>query len=1035
MISSCIASTVIRVDILPGVRSDHSMLWLTVRHVESSRRGRGYWKFNASLLKDKTYTDIISKCIEDTVIENNNLVDKGLLWDLIKCKIRGESITYAVKKKRSMQQRENEILKDIKEKERLLAEGQTSVYDELESLKSEFDMMQSEKAQGAIMMSKAANIEYGEKNTKFFLQLEKRNHEVKHIKSLKTHNDCTVTDPNRILEIEKDFYVKLYTEQNSLFDENNEFVANNAKKKISQTSFDLCEKPLDCDEFHKALLGMSNNKSPGNDGLTVEFYKFFWDNIKDLVTDSLNHAFQKGEMSIEQKRGVITLIPKKDKDLRYIKNWRPISLLNTDYKILTKALSSRLQVALPEIISSDQTGYIKGRYIGENIRVIQDIIDFTSLKNIKGYMLLLDFEKAFDSVNIKFLKRALQAYNFGPRFQQWIEILYYNIESCVTNNGHMSSYFKLSRGIRQGCCISAMLFLVVVELLADYLKSRTDIKGIPCDNEIFLVSQMADDTTLFLQDKYSIENVLFIMDRFYEHTGLRLNKQKCEVYLLGSCGLSNNEPNEICGVKVKHGTFKALGIYFGNDNNEIMKMNFYDRLHKFQSLLNMWSQRSLTLKGKITLLKSILLPTILYPCNNLAVPKNFIFQVNSLLFSFLWNNKPAKVKSSTIISDIQDGGLRMPYFPVMVQSGKIMWIKRLLDDQESKWKILAWKLLNMNMFDIMCKQDIALSNTHTEFYAQVINSWFEYHGKPPRTADELLNEIIWKNKFIKAGGKMLFIKKLVAKNCMCVKDIVSCEGQFLALEELQLKFGINFIEYEMLKNALPQNWKNMLRTNSSMIISKNYRVSFLEKVERMQCKTVYWNLTESYVKPPTALDQWYCEFPFLHDIDFKHVYILPSIITNNVRLQCFQYKILNRIFACNHMLNVWGIKDTNKCDYCGKIDIIEHYFFYCIECERLWSMIENWFNNITKVHIPLRVANVLFGIPYRKSQDKTLFTLNFIILHAKWFIFANKRENKAMFFSAFLRYLKCVLEVEKEIAIISNTKNFENNWSLIYYSL
>ena len=135
------------------------------------------------------------------------------------------------------------------------------------------------------------------------------------------------------------------------------------------------------------------------------------------------------------------------------------------------------------------------------------------------------------------------------------------------------------------------------------------------------------------------------------------------------------------------------------------------------------------------------------------------------------------------------------------------------------------------------------------------------------------------------------------------------------------------------------------------------------------------------------------------------------------------------------MLNVWGIKESNKCDYCGKIDIIEHYFFYCIECEHLWSMIKNWFKNITKAHILLRVANILFGIPYRRSQDKILFNLNFIIIHAKWFIFDKKRENKVILFPSFLRYLKCVLEVEKEIAIISNAKKFQNNWSLIYYSL
>ena len=114
--------------------------------------------------------------------------------------------------------------------------------------------------------------------------------------------------------------------------------------------------------------------------------------------DSINYAYHKGELSIDQRRGIISLIPKKGKNRLLLKNWRPISLLNTDYKILTKCLSHRIQDVLPSIINSDQTGYIKGRYIGENIRTISDLIDYTSLRNMPGIVLLIDFEQAFDTI-------------------------------------------------------------------------------------------------------------------------------------------------------------------------------------------------------------------------------------------------------------------------------------------------------------------------------------------------------------------------------------------------------------------------------------------------------------------------------------------------------------------------------------------------------------------------------------------------------------------------------------------------------------
>jgi len=118
-----------------------------------------------------------------------------------------------------------------------------------------------------------------------------------------------------------------------------------------------------------------------------------------------------------------------------------LSLLNTDYKILTKVLANRLQTVLDEIISHDQSGYIKKRYIGENIRTIADIIEYYNDRSDQGIIALLDFEKAFDTVNWKFLQHALTAFNFGDRFLRWIQIFYTDISSCCLNNGNATTFF------------------------------------------------------------------------------------------------------------------------------------------------------------------------------------------------------------------------------------------------------------------------------------------------------------------------------------------------------------------------------------------------------------------------------------------------------------------------------------------------------------------------------------------------------------------------------------------------------------------
>ena len=157
-----------------------------------------------------------------------------------------------------------------------------------------------------------------------------------------------------------------------------------------------------------------------------------------------------GELSISQRQAIIKLLEKRDKDKRFIENWRPISLLNVDTKIISKSLASRFCSVLPTIVSADQTVYVKGRYIGESIRLICDILDSSMKYNIPGYILTVDLEKAFDSIDHVFLIAVLKKFGFGENFIAWISILLNKNESCVSNGGHTTQYFKLNRGARQG---------------------------------------------------------------------------------------------------------------------------------------------------------------------------------------------------------------------------------------------------------------------------------------------------------------------------------------------------------------------------------------------------------------------------------------------------------------------------------------------------------------------------------------------------------------------------------------------------------
>ena len=142
---------------------------------------------------------------------------------------------------------------------------------------------------------------------------------------------------------------------------------------LSEESKNVCEGKLTKEECYKTLKDMKFNKSPGNDGFTVEFYHTFWPVLGDMIVGVLNEAYNKGHLSNSQKQGVITLLEKEGKDAMYIKNYRPITLLNVDYKILSKVLASRIKKVLGKIVHYDQVGYIKDRNIGEAVRLVDDM--------------------------------------------------------------------------------------------------------------------------------------------------------------------------------------------------------------------------------------------------------------------------------------------------------------------------------------------------------------------------------------------------------------------------------------------------------------------------------------------------------------------------------------------------------------------------------------------------------------------------------------------------------------------------------------
>ena len=910
-----------------------------------------------------------------------------------------------------------------------------------------------EKTNGILLRSKAVWIESGEKNTKYFLNLEKRNYNTKNIKSLITSENTEISKLSEIIQEKKKFYENLYDSKllkNQTNDFLNQLEIDKEIPKLNEVEKNICDEFLTIQECGKALSLLPNNKSPGSDGYTTNFYKFFWPDIKNIVFDSFIYSFEHDNLSQNQKLGILNLLPKKEKDLRYLANWRPVSLLNTDYKILTKALALRLQKVIPSLISYDQVGYIKNRYIGENVRIIFDLIKYCDLNEIEAFLIQVDFEKAFDSIEWPFLFKCLESFNFGKNFCKWIKIFYNDISSCVGNNGHYSNYFKLKRSIRQGCPISALLFLLVAEILAIKLRTEKNVIGIKIDETEYKLSMMADDTTLIVKNLDSFDSAIQIFNKFSECSGLKLNLNKTEIIPIGTSKNKKIEiPTHLSQIKIKHGPFKALGVWFADTQETITMLNFDDRIKNMETTINIWKSRSLSLKGKITIIKTLILPQVQFLFSMVYVEDKIISRIEKILYSFIWNNNVHRIKKSTLIAPVELGGLGMIDVRICNLTAKGTWIRRLLGPEISKWKTLTWNMLNVDKYNLITNNCLELNKQGKSlFHTQVLKAWSEINSFEPKSLKEIINQNVIGNKFIKIANNPIrenFLGRNVTKKIkeLKISDFINNDWTIIDKITLEQKLGIQvtMLKYNSIIQSFPKKWRekitktsqtNNIKTiienkNSDIVeIKVNNRVTNLEKVTSKQ---IYSTLMQDKFEPPTSINTWLDRFPFLENIDWKDIFELPYKIVSEPYLQSYQYKIVNRILNCNERLNKWKIKYGPECDSCGEIDTIEHRLYTCRESQKIWEGIYKWIDENFDIKITFTICEILFGIP--ANDDVFIQLFNFIILIVKWFINKKKEQNKTLYVLEALILLKNKIES----IMLANTLYFreDKTWQTLIY--
>ena len=1031
LISDTLNDMVEDADILPGLRSDHSPVTLALSSIKDQPKGRGMWKLNNSFLEEDKYIQEITNELGVWKTECQDM-DSRCKWEYLKYKIRQFSIKYGKEKSQGMKNKASELETRLKELEEVLDEAPTvqnneELLKELNETKAKLEEIDTYQTEGLIMRSRCQWYEKGEKSNDYFLRLTNRNRIKKSMNKLQREDGSITTNQKEILELQAKFYETLYTsDKEKTRAETIAYLNELQIPELNEEEKITCEGALTMHECSAALKSFKNNKSPGNDGLTAEFYKKFWPILGKMCVSSFNESLELGELSISQRQAVITLLDK-GKDRTLLKNWRPISLLNTDYKIASKAIANRFIDYLPKLIHHNQVGYIKGRNIAENIRAIDDLLYQTDKLNIPGLVICVDFKKAFDSIDWTFLEETLTRFNFGPSFIRWIHIFYNNISSCIINNGVTSRYFPLCRGVRQGDPLSPYLFILMAEILSNKIRQNNNIAGITFNNTEIKVMQYADDTTGILKDIKSAREFFKTLEEYGKLSGLKLNMEKTEGMWIGQ---NKHDKRKPLGISWAEAPIKILGIYMSYNEQKNNVLNFEEKIKKCKQIIHLWHTRNLTLQGRIQIIKTFIMSQFSYVTSVLIIPEKYQKQIDTMIFQFIWHNGNDRLKRKLMYKSIEKGGLKVPDIYSIVKTSRVMWLQKYISPTEHTWKTLFENaLLSSNLrpdvllgsnYDLKLCDDL---NLVSQFYQETLVEWFKWNNGS--NVDK--NEILWYNKRVTINKKPVFYEELKEVGINTVGDLYNENKKAKPFAFWNNK-GLGKSMF-MKWRGLVSSTKKAMERNLIIVSAKTDRTTFdLEELtyfniplSLMTSRRIYNCLInkkcgEDVHTPRIAK---LCD---VGDTDWSVHYTVAQRIPIDTKTREFQFKFLHDLLANNYWLKKWNKAESDKCIFCGNsTENIRHLFWECVHTQTFWSDFNIKYGNM--------IGHINFSTVVCGSKEALACTL---ILMAKRYIYECRYTNVKPNIIVYNHKVHFIREIEFVIAKRqNNVTQYLDKWDTL----
>lgn len=497
------------------------------------------------------------------------------------------------------------------------------------------------------------------------------------IPSIRSSDNIVLTDQRDMLMECHSFFRNLYSEAEQPSDSAIRGLLATASARLSPVEAGEMDRTFDLEELNEALAKCNTGSCPGPDGLSFYFYRKLWDVVGPMLVDYMNALGQEEDQTVMHLAHVSLLHKKGDKDL--LNNKRPISLLNTDERILDQALNLRLCFKLLKLTHPTQTGFVPTRWIGDNIATVQQVLD----EEAGGLLAFLDFDKAYDRLSHKYIKAVLENAGLGPRFRRWTMRSVSNASARIVMNGWLSEAFPIQRGLRQGSPFSPSLFALCIEPLAALLRRR--LHGIrtknllPFQNDIapFQSLGFADDMVGGLSGEADLQRLQQSVRLYESASGSFLSHSKCFLYEVGK----PSGRAKIGGWRVEKEQFRHLGVQLGRGvNTDLIWRAAADNTIQRMSSIPMWD---LPIHIRCLIINIYCFTKILYLDKFMPAKHTIVRQIEEAAVKAVARKTPARVKEADLLRPREMGGFGLRHLSLHLQCTRAAWVADLLSD---KWR-------------------------------------------------------------------------------------------------------------------------------------------------------------------------------------------------------------------------------------------------------------------------------------------------------------------------------------------------------------